>query len=586
MNNIYRALFIAVISVPLLFSGCKSSETAQKKPVNLILDDNRPVEDFVIKSGNVKSTFHDAVKAKTIGEYELAEKLFKAVLKSDPKNSAAMFELSKLFLNNEQIEEASLFITNAVKLEPENKWYQELNAEILTYFNKDEEAIAIYQSLINLNPRIPGYYFELAYLYEKKNNLKKAIETYNDLQIQIGIEEEIIFRKQKLYLRLDDLDAAANELKQLIDAYPSESIYYTRLAEMYQVNNRSDLAVETLKDMLEVNPNDPDAVFALAIFYRERKEEDKAKPLMIQSFSNPDLSIDKKIAYLIRYITRVNNEEETKEGFEFTELTIAAHPNEAKGYAMYGDLLYNSGDNKNALSQYKKSIKNNNEVFTVWQQMLFIQADLSKFDSLLVTSEMAMELFPSQALPYFLNGVAKSRLKKYDEAVMVLERALIIGESNLSMISDVYSTLGDTYHSLKNHVSSDSCYEKSLEINPNNAFVLNNYSYYLSLRKSELTHARDMARKANDLQPGNSAFQDTYGWILFELGEYESAKKWIEKALQNGGSESGTILEHYGDTIFKLGEIENAVEYWEKAKRHGNDSKELDRKILHKKLYE
>jgi hypothetical protein len=70
------------------------------------------------------------------------------------------------------------------------------------------------------------------------------------------------------------------------------------------------------------------------------------------------------------------------------------------------------------------------------------------------------------------------------------------------------------------------------------------------------------------------------------LGEYESAKKWIEKALLNGSGKSPVVVEHYGDILFKLNLKEKALLQWRKAKSLGEGSEFLDKKIKHEDLFE
>jgi Tfp pilus assembly protein PilF len=95
-----------------------------------------------------------------------------------------------------------------------------------------------------------------------------------------------------------------------------------------------------------------------------------------------------------------------------------------------------------------------------------------------------------------------------------------------------------------------------------------------------------MAKKAITLEPGNSSFQDTYGWVLYKLGKYNDAKTWVGKALDDKEAVSAEVMEHYGDILFKLGETATAIEFWEKAKAKGPGSALLDKKISEKKLYE
>ena len=109
-------------------------------------------------------------------------------------------------------------------------------------------------------------------------------------------------------------------------------------------------------------------------------------------------------------------------------------------------------------------------------------------------------------------------------------------------------------NALKNNPEAFKAYDKSIQLKDDNAFVLNNYAYYLSLSGSELEKAEKMSKKAVTIDPQNSSFQDTYGWVLFKQGKYKDAGEWILKALQNKENSSSEVLEHYGDVLYKLGD--------------------------------
>lgn len=154
------------------------------------------------------------------------------------------------------------------------------------------------------------------------------------------------------------------------------------------------------------------------------------------------------------------------------------------------------------------------------------------------------------------------------------------------MLSQSFSSLGDCYHALKDNVNSDGAYDKALSYNADNAFTLNNYAYYLSVRGEQLDKAAAMSKRSNDLQPGNASFEDTYAWILFKQKNYNDAKVWIEKALADDKTNSAVKSEHYGDIMFYLGNIDAALENWKKAKANGDQSPLLDRKINERKYVE
>ena len=120
-----------------------------------------------------------------------------------------------------------------------------------------------------------------------------------------------------------------------------------------------------------------------------------------------------------------------------------------------------------------------------------------------------------------------------------------------------------------------------MELDSGNYFVLNNYAYYLSERKINLDKAKKMSRQSNLLNPNQASFQDTYAWILFQLGEFQESLNWLKKSILNGGGKSDIINQHIGDVYQKLGQIDEAEKYWNKAKKIQRDSNENKNDLKH-----
>ena len=224
------------------------------------------------------------------------------------------------------------------------------------------------------------------------------------------------------------------------------------------------------------------------------------------------------------------------------------------------------------------------QLYPVWEQLLVIESDLRNYQTLDSLSKVAIELFPEQPLLYLLNGFANYHFKKYDDAIKVLKEGLSYAIFDEKLRAEFYMYLGDIYNQMKNYPESDAAYESSLKIDSNNIAILNNYSYYLTLRGEKLDKARIMSKKSNDLSPDIPSYQDTYAWVLFNLKAYDEALIWIEKAVSHSGNKNAVIVEHYGDILFKLNRKSEALEKWEKAKEIGNGTEFLDKKIESKML--
>ena len=146
--------------------------------------------------------------------------------------------------------------------------------------------------------------------------------------------------------------------------------------------------------------------------------------------------------------------------------------------------------------------------------------------------------------------------------------------------------LGDSYYHSGDHENGYKFYDKSLKILPDNAYILNNYAYYLSLDGIELDKAEAMIQRALKMFPNQSSYLDTYGWILFKKKDYLSALNKVNMAIANGGEKNPVMLEHKGDVLYFLDKKQEAIDLWKQAKELGSESETIDEKISTEKYVE
>jgi Tfp pilus assembly protein PilF len=269
------------------------------------------------------------------------------------------------------------------------------------------------------------------------------------------------------------------------------------------------------------------------------------------------------------------------------EELVHQHPDDAQVLAAYGEFLMLNNRHDSAVLAYKKSLQIKSE-FNVWVRFLNVFADPQYADSMIKYSEKFMRLYPTQVDPHFFNALGHFNKKEYQAAINAINRAIDIQpENNKPALARLLAFQGDIYHENKQDDLSDKAFEKTLQLDPDNASVLNNYSYYLSERGKNLDEAERMSKKSLELQPDQATFLDTYGWILYKKGNYLKAKDYIEKAINMSGAKAdATLYDHMGNICYKLNEKDKAVEYWKKAKEKGADGLLIDKKISEGKLYE
>lgn len=533
------------------------------------------------------ATFIDGCKQNIAGDYDKAVLSFLTCIKADPDNSAALYELSGVYYLLKKYTDAMPLIKKAVALDPENVWYQLLYANLLITDKQYKDATAIYEKLAKAHPETLDYFFDWAEGCIYMGKYTDAIAVYDQVEEKIGVSEELSIQKEKIYLELKKVDKAIEEIKKLIKAFPSETTYYNYLADLYLENKMSDKAYEIYQQILTLDPHNANVRLSLADYYRKNGDNDKSFNELKLAFSNPDLDIDTKVKILLSYYTLTEKSDELKsQAYTLIDSLIKTHPDEAKAHSIYGDFLYRDKKLAEAKVQYLKVITLDSSKYDVWTQLLLLESELKNYTALESESKRAIELFPDHPALYLFNGVANFERKKYEDAINVLNMGVALVVYDDEMLKEFYTYLGDSYYADKNSKDAFASFDKVLTIDPKNEYVLNNYSYYLSLSGENLDKAETMAKKLIGLNDKSASYLDTYGWVLYKEKKYNDAETYLNKALQNGGDSSAVILEHYGDVMFKLEKTDKALEYWKKAKDKGKGSEFLDKKISDIKLYE
>tara|TARA_Y100000385_G_scaffold291598_2_gene370583 strand:- start:9673 stop:11415 length:1743 start_codon:yes stop_codon:yes gene_type:complete len=533
-----------------------------------------------------KYLFLEAQRQKALEEFEKACATMEQCLSIDPFNADAHFEMANLYLKTNRLNEALFHAIRAENLNPNNVWAVKLLAQLYQVLGNIDGEVFCYKKLLLLDPHDVESLFQLAQAYTQNKNYKKAISSLNEIEKKSGLNEDLSIRKERLYILLGELDLAVLELKKLITAFPKEMRYRRMLAELYKANDLNIRAIKVYKEIIEIDSRNPYANMALAEYYRVNNDFDMALDHINVCFDSPEIKIESILQILSTYAEL--SFKEKKYGLTLEALlkkALSRHPNEAQLHLLSADLSYQKNMTSEAFISYEKALELGLTEFSIWNRYLMLGLELKKHASVGENGLKSIELYPIQPTLYLITGISFSFTKQYLKAIEIFQKGLNYVVNNSRLKADFYSYLGNSFHELGEHEKSDENYEKSLRLIPDNPLVLNNFSYYLSLRSTKLELAESYSKKSIELSPNEPNYFDTYGWILYKLERYSEAKIWLEKAVMLLPN-SSVILEHYGDLLFKLNEKKEALSLWKKAQEKGGESKWLNQKVREGTLYE
>ena len=528
----------------------------------------------------------DATGAKVSGDLYSADSLYKKCLEINPKSGVVNFELSGIFLTLNQPQKALEYANTAVTIDPKNEWYLANLALVYKENSNHKKSAEIFSKLIEIKPDKISYLFSLTDEFLNGSNYKNALKVLNKIEERIGVSEDLSIQKHQIYVFLKDKKKAINELAKLVAFSPENIRGLGLLAEYYQNINRPEESKHLLDKMMFIDSSNGLVRLSLFQFYYKNREINKAYQELLYVMESLEvennlkkqmllqISYDEKSPYNISQISKLA-ESYLKSDFQSSEILL-----------LLGNLKMHQRKEDTACFYIRESLEINPLPFEAWTQLISSTLSRNKLEATIKDSKNAIESHPNQPFLYLALGIALNQKNKFENAVETLKKGKNLVFNNSFLESDFNQQIGDSYYGIKKFKIAFNYYEMSLALNPENINLLNNYSYYLALEKVNLERAKELILKVIDKFPDKSTYMDTYGWVMFQTGEYEEAEQILFNAVIKDGEKSGEILEHYGDVLFKLDNKKKAITFWKKAKATGEHSKKLIQKINENKFIE
>ena len=572
----FAPIFISAVVAFGAFEGCsvvnqstKGSETQTAKP-DLIASDpsyREAMDHFM--DGNLNDVNGEFAEA--VIDYQEALQHFR-----DP---AILDAMAQDYMRLGKSEMAIETAHDAIALAPRNVNYRRTLAQaFLSEYNTDSAEVE-YSKIIAIDTMQVEDIIMLAQLYQR-NNPEKAAELYGKALKLNGPDIPTMMQLVQIYNSLNKYDKSISVLQDMLKVDPSNEAIKEGLSDLYVQTDRNQEALGILEDLMRSHRDDFNLKARAATVYLRMKDFGKADSLLDVIFTSDSSRTDAKFTIAQFYLDEMQHDSATIPFAQqiFARL-IELYPNDARSYLLAG--LGASYANQDSIAEVylDKSISIDSTNRNSWQAIGVLYYQKNDFDKMVQAMSRAVRIFPEDFRINLFYGLALNRAGRNSDAVIPLEKAVSLKPSDM----DALSTLALVYEALNRYDDAYRIYETALRVDSKNSLILNNYAYSLSERGISLQKALRMAQLAVQLDPKNSAYLDTMGWVYFKLGDYKNAESFVKEALsvrnQPGDGSPATLEEHLGDIYAKMGDIKRAVEYWEKALGHNPQSSELKEKI-------
>jgi tetratricopeptide (TPR) repeat protein len=440
------------------------------------------------------------------------------------------------------------------------------------YFKLGDTASTVKEIESIADKAIPDYY-NLGAVYESQGKTEKALrcffEVYNRGDSPIGMGLKIIQMQMALrqYGAADSLVSVMQSrygekpefcnLHGLIALSKRDTaralVYFNKAsavdssfedgarnaAQLYLQKNDYPAAAAAYEYLCRISVQHHDAYArALAIVYYYGKQYDKAVPLLVSILGK--YIDDPEIHFFL--------------GCAYAEL----------------------GKRDEAHFEFEKTLALKEDYFEAWEHLYFLAVHEKDLDAALSVARRFAGRFSDYAGAWRLVGSILSLRKEFGAAQTALSKAVALDSADASAWFD----LGSCFERNNDIPHAAAAFRKVLQLQPADPAASNYLGYMWADRGMKLDSAKILLESALAREPDNGAYLDSYGWILFRMGDNAKAFEYIGKALTRIHNDP-EVFEHLGDILDQRNDVEGALQAYEKCLEYNpDDQNRIRRKIL------
>jgi tetratricopeptide (TPR) repeat protein len=418
----------------------------------------------------IEQTLQQGVAAHKEGKLEEAERLYRAILQSQPTHPDANHNLGVIAVS----------------------------------VNKANAALSFFKTALETNPKIEQFWLSYIGTLLTENKTKAAKAAILDARKQ-GFDSEKI-------------NALENQLKQLSvsskapdsNISPSES-QLNNLLELYQ-NGRYEEAEKLAVSITQQFPEHPFGWKALGVVLAQtdRSSESLVAKQKVLHLTPQDAEAHSNLGNTLNDLGRFEEAEAS------LKQAIALKPDFTQAHYNLGITLKELGRLEEAEASYTKAIALKSDYAEAHCSLAVVLTELGRLAEGEIFYKQAIALKSDYAEAHSNLGITLQAMGKFDEAEASCRQAIVLEPNH----AGAHNNLGKTLQTIGKLEEAEASVRQAIALNPNFTEAYFNFSIIFAI-KEDYVAALDSIKKANNLKPKTVK----YNLLLAILKSRQSHKK-------------------------------------------------------------
>lgn len=479
-----------------------------------------------------------------------------------PDDVESMVSLGQIYLSEQSPDKAAEVFQEVLDRTSGNRMVYRLLVDALIRSGQTERAEETLRESLELDPLFTRARIILSEILGQQGRHAESVEVLASAPEATDRDPELQKRLALELHRVGDFPGALAAIDRVLEEEPSDYAAMYLKAVILSMQGETEAAVQLARRLVALHPDSLDVVVLLGELLERQGlwQEADAELLRIEKqlrIARESEAANRVLAQRAIVLSRAGAWKEVAEALEehLPELEDSGQIDLVFLYAEAQARLEESGKALAILSRFESDSPAGRAAIAKQAEILYRQDDES------AAAQRIQDLLATDDFDDLVRAAeVYQRLERYDEAIPILERALVLEpESTQAMF-----WLGASYERSGRGADAESVLQDLLDIDPNHAPALNYLGYMWADQGENLDRALVLVQQAVALEPENGAYIDSLGWTHFQLGQYEEARGHLERAARLVGDDA-TVLEHLGDVYSALGQPGEAREFYQRS---------------------
>ncbi|MEC7701501.1 MAG: tetratricopeptide repeat protein [Pseudomonadota bacterium] len=508
----------------------------------------------------IEEAIHLAREHHLVGNFVIAERTYKDILKSDPNNPTVNHLLGALYFQTGDQNKALHFMEESIRVSPNEIAYLNNYGSALNLAKKYNTAIETFDKILSLDSaNVEALNRKATTLWQM--NLHQQAEDTAKRALELAPDNLDGLLNLGLALTSQGKNDAAHKI--WLDAskkYPGDCRIWSNWANMLREAGEVDAARECIDKALAIEPLDLDALNNLGCIYKDLGQYEEA----IETFRKATDASPKYYQAHYNAALTYNDMKRFGEGAVAARYAVDFNPEYGEAFSALSANLIELGEFQHAHYAAQRAVQINPDSAEAHMQLADVLYLSDRFDDGYAALKQALSLAPDDFRTYSKLASVYDRLNETQLAIEALDKAIELApdkhilRTHKATILHVANEIDEAFKTI----------DQAIELAPEN--ILNYISKAeIFIAVNKLDDARATLQKALDINPDNPmAYNTLSGLVKIESEDDEIFQKMLsaQDEIENMGMMAKATL-HYGiaSTYEKLKNYEKAFEHYKIA---------------------